>query len=209
MARQKELNLYRGSWGGRRPGSGRKRRHSPGVAHLPREQVTKRTALHVNFKFRCFIRNKHCLQLLKRSISNAQKHGLRVLHFSLQSNHVHLILEANNNTVLTRGMRSLCVTFAKGIGRGRVQLERYHLHVLRSLRETRHAVHYVLFNKQKHAKLKSAHMDEFSSLALIKNFKALAQSAKLSVIWREIKHLPQLSEAQGWMMKQVLNQYIC
>jgi REP element-mobilizing transposase RayT len=206
MARQKEFNLYKGSWGGRRPGAGRKRRHSEGVAHLTREQVTKRTALHVNFKLACFIRNKRCLQLLKRSIANARKQGLRVLHFSLQSNHVHLILEADHNAILTKGMRSLCITFAKGIGRGRVQIERYHLHVLRSLRETRHAVHYVLFNQQKHAKLNSAYMDEFSSLGLIRDLSSLAKSARMTVIWKQIKNLPQLSNAEGWMIQRVLNQ---
>jgi REP element-mobilizing transposase RayT len=81
------------------------------------------------------------LKILKRAIKNCRSHGLKVLHFSLQSNHLHLLVEAPNNEILTRAMRSLSVTFSKGIGKGRVQLERYHLHVLRSLKETRNAVH--------------------------------------------------------------------
>lgn len=47
-------------------------------------------------------------------------------------------------------MRSLTITISKGMKLGRIQSERYHLHVLRTLRETRNAVHYVLFNEQKH-----------------------------------------------------------
>ncbi|WP_408095458.1 hypothetical protein ACJVC5_10480 [Peredibacter sp. HCB2-198] len=147
---QLSLNLYLGNWGGRRPGSGRKRIHSKGVAHRTRGKVTHRTPVHINFKYRTFIKNKFCLKLLKRAIMNARKQGLRVNQFSLQSNHVHLIIEAENNEILTRGMRSLTITFAKGLNKGKVQIERYHLHVLKTIKEAKHAVQYVLFNQQKH-----------------------------------------------------------
>lgn len=148
--RQLELNIYKGKRGGRRPGAGRKRIHSRGVAHREREHVNHRLPMHINFKYRLSIRNKECLKILKRAILNARGWGLRIIHFSLQSNHVHLIVEADNNEILTRGMRSLTVTMAKRIAKGRIQLERYHLHVLRSLRETRNAVFYVLQNEQRH-----------------------------------------------------------
>lgn len=158
------LNLNHGKQGGRRPGSGRRRMQSRGVAHRDRERVNLRTPLHINFKYKAFIRNKFCLKLLKRAILNSRKHGLKVIHFSLQSNHIHLIIEAESNEILTRGMRSLTVTFARGLQKGKVQIERYHLHVLKSIRETRNAVQYVLFNQQKHEKGNSSSIDEFSSL---------------------------------------------
>lgn len=162
--KQLTLNIYKGSKGGRRPGSGRKRIHSKGIAHRIREKVNHRTPLHINFKFKAYIRNKYCLKLLKRAILNAQSHGLWVVHFSLQSNHVHLIVEAESNVLLTKAMRSLTVTFAKGLRKGKVQVERYHLHVLKSIKETQNAIHYVLFNKQKHEKGRYSKIDEFSSL---------------------------------------------
>lgn len=167
-SKQLKLNLYKGTWGGRRPGSGRKRIHSKGVSHRSREEVKLRTPLHINFKFRAFIKNKACLRLLNRAIINARSHGLRVNHYSLQSNHIHLIVESENNEVLTRGMRSLTVTFAKGLKKGRVQIERYHLHVLKTLKETRNAVRYVLFNQQKHEKGTYSVIDEYSSLLTLK-----------------------------------------
>ena len=120
--------------------------------------------MHINFNYKAFIRNKQCLKLLKRAIVNARSHGLRIVQFSIQSNHIHLIVESENNKVLTKGMRSLTVTFAKGLGKGRVQLERYHLHVLKSVRETKNAVKYVLFNQQKHEKGTYSKVDEYSSL---------------------------------------------
>lgn len=178
------LNLFKGKKGGRRPGSGRKRIHSKGVAHREREKIKPTTPLHINFKYKTYIKNKICLRLLKKAILNSRKHGLRIIHFSLQSNHVHLIVEAETNQILTKGMRSLTVTFAKGLDRGRVQLDRFHLHVLKSLRETKNAVHYVLFNSQKHG---SSRIDEYGSilsmpnaLEIIRNF-AKAQKITLSV----------------------------
>jgi hypothetical protein len=59
--------------------------------------------------------------------------GLKVIHFSLQSNQVHLLTEADNNKILSRGMRALTITFSKGLKKEGVQLERYHLPVLKTL----------------------------------------------------------------------------
>lgn len=167
--KQQKFNLYKGARGGRRPGSGRKRVHSKGVAHRQRETVNRRAPLHINFKFRTQIRNKLCLRLLKRAILNSRPHGLKVIHFSLQYNHVHLIVEAESNAILTTGMRSLTVSFAKGLKMGKVQMERYHLHVLKSVQETRTAVLYVLFNKQKHEKGTYSKIDEYSSILMMEN----------------------------------------
>ena len=166
---QQDFNLFKGTRGGRRPNSGRKRIHSRGVSHRVREKVSHRTPLHINFKYRTHIRNKVCLRLLKKAIINARTHGLKIIHFSLQSNHVHLIIESESNKILTKGMRSLTVTFAKGLKKGRVQVERYHLHVLKSIKETRNAVLYVLFNKQKHEKGTYLKIDEYSSIMLLSN----------------------------------------
>lgn len=167
--KQTKLSLFKGKWGGRRPGSGRRRRHSKGVAHREREMVNRRTPLHVNFKYRTTIRNKTSLKLLKRAIVNARRFGLRVLHYSMQKNHIHLIIEADSNPVLTKGMRSLTITMAKGLKQGRIQVQRYHLHVLKSLRETRNAVNYVLFNEQKHEKGTCSTTSEYCSLLSMKD----------------------------------------
>ncbi len=161
--KQIRFNLDKGSQGGRREGSGRKRLHSPGVAHRKREKVILRTPTHINFKYRTSIRNKESLRLLKRAIQNARKKGLRVIHFSLQSNHVHLIIEASSNTILSKGMRSLTVTMVRGLKRGTIQAERYHLHVLKSLREIKNAVEYVCLNKQKHEKSRFSIFDDYGS----------------------------------------------
>lgn len=205
-SKQIELNIYQGQHGGRRPGSGRKRIHSRGVAHRTREKMSSRPPLHINFKFRTNIRNKTCLKNLKRAILNSRRQGLRVLHCSLQSNHVHLIVEAETNTLLTKGMRSLTVTFAKGLKKGRVQLERYHLHVLRTLRETKNALHYVLFNKQKHEKGTCTSIDEYTSLlALNDALKWIRSFAVKRGILINVERCDwELDEGRSWLSKKAL-----
>jgi REP element-mobilizing transposase RayT len=204
MRRQLELNLCRGKRGGRRPGAGRKRIHSPGVAHRRREKVHSRHPLHVNFRLKTSLRNKQGLKLLKRAISNSRTHGLKVIHFSLQSNHVHLILEATSNAILTKGMRSLTITFAKGLARGRLQVERYHLHVLKSLRETRNAIHYVLFNEQKHRGMKKAYINDYSSLGLIQELQQLARNAKMTIVLSKFQRINFLDAPAGWIINKAL-----
>lgn len=82
----------------------------------------------------------------------------------MQSNHLHFIIEADNNNILTTGMRSLTITFAKGLNQGKIQVERYHLHVLKGLQETKNSINYVLFNKQKHEKGTCSTVDEYTSI---------------------------------------------
>lgn len=166
---QLKLNLDKGKHGGRRKNSGRKRIKSKGVSHRTREKVNARTPLHINFKYRISVRNKDTLKLLKKSIANARKHGLRILQFSFQSNHIHLIVEATDNRTLTKGMRSLTITFAKGLSKGRMQIERYHLHVLKTIRESKNALQYVLFNQQRHDRGTYSKVDEYSSVLSLKN----------------------------------------
>ena len=155
MEKQLSLNIYKGSHGGRRPDSGRKRKHSRGVSHRKREKITQHLPCHINFKYRTFIRTETLLEHLILAIMKAQKHSFRVIHFSLQSNHVHLIAEAHNNAVLETGMRSLTNSFVKRIARtkrmkGCIQLERYHLHLLRTPIEVENAISYVINNHVRH-----------------------------------------------------------
>jgi REP element-mobilizing transposase RayT len=182
------MNLNGSHWGGRREGAGRKRIHSKGVGHSTRELISYRQPMHVNFRYRKSIRSKTTLKLLKRAIQNARSHGLKILHYSYQSNHVHLIIEAPHNEILTRGMRSLTITMAKGLKSGRVQLQRYHLHVLRTIRETKHAIHYVLFNQQKHDSGVCSRIDDYSSLLSLDEGLLLARRfAALKKMWIAIE----------------------
>jgi hypothetical protein len=78
-----------------------------------------------------------------------------VLHFSVQHDHVHLLVEADGHTGLRRGIQGLAIRIAKGINRalhrhGRIWADRYHSRTLNTPREVRHALVYVLQNWRKH-----------------------------------------------------------
>jgi REP element-mobilizing transposase RayT len=80
----------------------------------------------------------------------------RLVHYSIQSNHLHLMVEAASAADLGRGMKSLGARLARAVNRvfarrGRVLEDRYHLHVLRTPREVRNALAYVLLNARRHA----------------------------------------------------------
>jgi putative transposase len=79
----------------------------------------------------------------------------RVVHFSVQSNHLHLIVEALDEMALSLGMQALGHRLAHAVHRatgtgGRVFADRYHAHALCSPREVRAALVYVLQNWAKH-----------------------------------------------------------
>jgi REP element-mobilizing transposase RayT len=92
---------------------------------------------------------------LERAFAAASTNGFRLLQFSVQSDHLHLLVEADTPTRLTRGVQGLAVRTAKAINRvlgrrGRVWSDRFHAHVLRTPREVRNALVYVLNNVRKH-----------------------------------------------------------
>jgi len=92
-----------------------------------------------------------------RSFALAADQGaFRVVQFSLQRDHVHLLVEAEGPEALGRGMKSIGARIARAVHRvfrlrGRVLEERYHHRVIRTPREARNALVYVLHNFKKHA----------------------------------------------------------
>jgi REP element-mobilizing transposase RayT len=94
-----------------------------------------------------------CFAVLEEA---AERHGMRIVHFSIQSNHVHLIVECKGTTALQRGMKGLLVRLAKRLNkhlsrRGQVFPDRYHVEPLKTPTQVRHALRYVLNNARKHA----------------------------------------------------------
>jgi putative transposase len=76
--------------------------------------------------------------------------------YSVQGNHVHLIVEAEGTKELSRGMQGLNVRMAMTLNRlmgrrGKVFADRYHEVILKTPTQTAHALHYVFNNRQHHA----------------------------------------------------------
>ena len=147
------------SWGGARPGAGRKRDPGSGVPHGTRPALGKTHPVHLTWRFVPGLPNLRSpgLAALLRHAFDAGKDrfGFRLVHYSIQSNHLHLIAEAEDERALSRGMQGLGVRIAKRLNKeldraGRVLSDRYHARQLRSPREVRHALRYVINNALKH-----------------------------------------------------------
>jgi REP element-mobilizing transposase RayT len=102
------------------------------------------------------LRHRAIRRIIFRSIDKgSERFGFRLVHFSVQSNHLHLVCEADDQRALSRGMQGLSVRLArrlnKQMGRsGKLFKERYHARVLRSPREVRNALRYALLNARRH-----------------------------------------------------------
>jgi REP element-mobilizing transposase RayT len=95
-------------------------------------------------------------ELVWRALGAAKgRFDVRLIHFSLQSNHLHAIVEARDERALGRAMKGLCVRIARALNRilervGPVFADRYHARRLVTPREVRYALAYTLNNARKH-----------------------------------------------------------
>lgn len=83
--------------------------------------------------------------------------GIRVVHYSVQGNHLHLIVEAESAAALSRAMQALATRIARRLNalsarRGTVFADRYHARALTTPREVKNAVRYLLTNYRHHAR---------------------------------------------------------
>lgn len=160
-------------WGGRRRGAGPKPKcERAGVSHRTRARFPSRFPVHVTLKLVKGVpslRRHRAHAVLLGSLALASREGFRVVHYSAQSNHVHVLCEARDRDALWRGVHRLAIRVAKRLNRlwqrrGRVFADRYHDHVLRTAREVHNALEYVLGNARKHGVVLGLHdFDPFSS----------------------------------------------
>jgi REP element-mobilizing transposase RayT len=89
---------------------------------------------------------------VREAVRRTQRAGFRIVHYSVQSDHVHMIVEADDNESLSRGMKSFAVSVAMRVNgvlrrrRGKVWAERYHRRDLLSPTQVRNTLVYVLSN---------------------------------------------------------------
>ena len=156
-----QLEMELPTWGGKRDGAGRKPAcGTPGVSHAGRGVHSNRHPVHVTLRMRDEVwnlRTRRCYRVIERAFyAGAERLGIRLTHYSVQGNHLHLVVEALDGQALSRGVQGLCVRIARGLNRlmgrkGKVFADRFHSHVLRTPREVRNAIAYVLGNARVHA----------------------------------------------------------
>jgi putative transposase len=158
--RPTQLPLEFKTWGGARARAGRPPNgKSAGVSHLRRPSFSRHHPLHVTLRLAAGLPSlrSHALFVgVRGALAQGQKRfGFRLVHFSVQSNHLHLIAEAADRRALSRGVQGLSVRLARTVNgqlerKGRLFADRYHARALTTPRAARYALRYVLLNARKH-----------------------------------------------------------
>jgi REP element-mobilizing transposase RayT len=163
------------------------------------------------------LRKRHIYRAMRFALySAANRDDFRVVHFSIQHNHLHLIVEAANQRAMSRGMQGLLISAARHVNmeieartgerrRGRVVADRYHARVLNSPKQCRNALSYVLNNWRRHEEDRAAvasgwTLDPFSSAVNFGGWKELEDSPFLFPV-RETYERLHTCTPQTWLLR--------
>jgi len=146
--------------GGKRRGAGRKPKGPRSlVSHKARPRFSKPTAVHVTLRVGTHVwnlRSRRCFSRIEASLKQArERFGLRVIEFTVLGNHLHLVVEADSDAALSRGMQGLSIRIAKALNRlmkrsGAVFTDHFHSRPLLTPSEVVEALKYVLGNAAHH-----------------------------------------------------------
>ncbi len=138
------------------------------MPHVRRPGIDRHRAAHVTVRLLPVVktlRNGLCFRVIRKCFAaGCERFGFRLIHFSLQGQHLHLVCEADDRRALARGMQGLEIRLARRLNRalgrsGKVMRDRYHSRVLRTPTEVRHVLAYVLCNYRRHAAERGIRLD--------------------------------------------------
>jgi hypothetical protein len=101
------------------------------------------------------LRSARVFGALRRAIARASVDRFRVIHFSIQQDHGHFIVEGDEPRRARGGVHGLAIRLALAVNRalgrrGKVVGDRYHARALTTPRHMRTSMVYVLLNFRKH-----------------------------------------------------------
>jgi REP element-mobilizing transposase RayT len=203
--------------GGKRRGAGRKpkgERASEG--HRTRPVIKPEHGMHVVLRVVAEVGNLRRPAMYRAihdaSVCAAVRQRMRIVHISVQRTHIHMIVEAEDKVMLGRGMQGFQISAARRINtalgdgvrrRGAVFVDRYHLVVLTSPTQAKHALSYVLNNWRKHEEDRDARrgalIDRFSSGCSFPDWRELEHTWKMWKIPADYDPLV-VYRPQSWLL---------
>lgn len=221
-----EVRAARPGRGGKRVGAGRKRafpERRPNVPHVSRPEVDPSSPKHVTLRAvhevaflrdeLVFARVKHALAVAAavedaraEAKGDAERAAFRVVAFSVQRDHVHLLIEADSLVALRSGMQGLTTRLARAINgalrrRGRVWGDRYHRRDLTRPTEARNALVYVLQNHRKHGVGPRVGLDPCSSAALFLGWNDRGEALRRRLPGSGIDRTPAIHLPRTWLLR--------
>ena len=187
IAQPEQLVLFK-KRGGKRRGAGRPPKGArAGAPHKERPYLHARYPVHVVLRAVAAVgslrRRRAYHAIREATLTAARREDFRIVHLSIQRNHVHLLVEANDKAALASGMQGFQISAAKHLNaainkgrpgprrRGAVFPDRYHAEIITSPTQARHTLRYILLNWRKHredsvAPMSTWRIDWFSSAAM-------------------------------------------
>jgi putative transposase len=172
MAKQLELEMPC-TWGGARKGAGRPARggRRSRVSHERRPDHEACHPVHVTMRAYDEVPSLRVPRIfveLRAALVASRKDTFQVVEFSVQRDHMHLVVEADDKASLASGMNGLSVRCAKAVNRaagreGGVWADRYHCEAKYNARMVRVVLGYVLYNFKKHEPVGARDIDRCSS----------------------------------------------
>jgi REP element-mobilizing transposase RayT len=186
------------------------------VAHVRRPVLSGRHPLHVTWRVVPEVWNLRipvCYGALRDAFTTGcDRFGFRLIQWSIQSNHLHLVVEADDRQALARGLKGLGVRVARRINRimrrrGAVLADRFHAHVLRRPREVRNALLYVLNNARRHQRRTQAALrrglgfDPYSSAWWFDGWKPPGGTGPVAIPRAVRERPPPVAPADTWLLR--------
>jgi len=196
----------RGGW---RPGAGRKKK--PGaVSHDARPQFKDRYPQHVTMRLDAsapsIAREWLMAKVIRPAIRKSKKPSFQVVEFNVLSNHIHLIVEADDARSLARGMQGLAIRIARGVNSathrtGKLFAQRYHARTIKNPTDARYTLRYVLLNRKHHAaeqRFAKGWIDPFSSAVWFRGWNAPVRTS--GVTYQLAKLAPPTAVPRTWLL---------
>jgi hypothetical protein len=193
-------------WGGRRKGAGRKPKgEKAGVPHRRKPPLSARHAVHVTMRLRPGLpslrRWREYEVVLGAFRAGCERFGFRLVHYAVPGNHLHLLTEGENRRGHWRGVQGLAIRIAKRMNKlwgrkGKVFLDRYHGRDLKTPREVRGVLEYLMHNARRHGyRVAAEGADPYSSGRWLDGWSTRSAAAPRSEWWAA-----PLARARSWLV---------
>lgn len=166
MAKQAQGCFEFRTWGGKRKGAGRPPKGArSSEPHAVRERFSRAMPVHVTLRVVAPIaslRRPDGYHAIRQAIyPTVERDDFRIVHLSIEDNHLHLIVEADDHVALSRGLRAFEGSAAQRLNRaisratgnrvtGKVFDDRYHSRLITTPTQARNTISYVLNNWRRH-----------------------------------------------------------
>jgi len=161
-----QLEMKFKTWGGKRSGAGRPQAHHRcSEPHREREDFAARFPVHVTLRVEDGLGSLRCAggyEAIRAAMQAVHERAdFRIVHASIQRDHLHLVNEASGKTPLAKGIQALQISVAHHLKKhllrecgirhtGTVFIDRYHAEIIDTPTQAHHALGYVLLNWRKH-----------------------------------------------------------